>query len=469
MQHYIYYDPKRDKKKKGRSLSKLLVLCLTVALFAELGIMVKEIMARRERPPAAPVVEVLRSDIQEAIPIAAPLEPELGKKDLAGLIGQRSLKPAEEPVMSISDRDGNLLYVRTTIVPELQALADGWVKNSLAHQAALVVLDPDSGQVLTLAGYNEDGGEGNAALAGSFPAASLFKMVTAAAVVEKGELSADSKLAYDGGRHTLYKKNVLGKAPDEGRQSTTLEESFAYSINSVFGKLGAATLGPEELADFAGRFGFNHEIDFEMPVEASTFSVDDDDSFHLNELASGYNRSTKVSPLHGAMMAASVVADGRLYQPSMVREVFDRENRIRYQAGPPDEAREVISPATAGELARMMRTAVETGTGRKTFGAASGHPVLSRLEIGGKSGTINNEQGQKVDWFVAWAKPRPGSGCRDKLALSAVVVHSGVTNTSSQRLIRDALNAYYRDRLSNEGPEHSSTVAGLNRDPGARP
>ncbi len=457
MQNYIYHDHNR-RGKKNRRLSKVVVLVLSVALFVELGIMTRELLSRRERPPLAPVVEVLtlvEPTVAPARPASA--EPELAKKDLADLIGQRDLKPVQEPIMSVIDEKGQILYVRTTILPELQAQADAWVKNSLAHQAALVILNPDTGEVLTLAGYDENGGDRHAALASSFPAASLFKIVTAAAAVEKAEFSADSKLAYDGGRHTLYKNNVA-KEPQEGRQSTTLEESFAYSINSVFGKLGASALGPEELSDFAGRFGFNSEIEFEMPVESSTFSVEDTDRFHLAELASGYNRSTKVSPLHGAMMAASVVAGGLVHPPTMVREVFDRENRILYQAGRQDEPREVISPATAEELVRLMRSAVSDGTGRKTFGTAANHPVLSKLDIGGKSGTINNDLDQRVDWFVAWAQPRPGSDCRDKLALSAVVVHSGLTNTTSQRLIRDALNVYYKERLKSR-PASSPALA----------
>ncbi|MDR1045802.1 MAG: hypothetical protein LBP33_11925 [Candidatus Adiutrix sp.] len=444
MRNYIYCDRKKNRPPRpGRRLTGILVLALAGVILLELGLMARELKSRYGAAPGAPVVEVRSASASGPAPPAA--GPELGKKDLAELIGARDLPADEQRLFSVTDRRGNHLYVRTTILPELQALGDSWVKGSRAHQAALVLLDPDSGEVLTLAGYSENEGDPHPALAGSFPAASLFKIVTAAAAVEKAELSADSRLAYDGGKHTLFKNNVAKEA-DEGRRATTLRESFADSINSVFGKLGASTLGSGELADFAARFGFNHEIDFEMPVEASSFSVDDDDAFHLAELASGYNRATKVSPLHGALMAAAVAAGGNVYDPSLVREVFDRENRIYYQAGR-SGGRQVISPATAGELSRLMLSAVEEGTGRRTFGNASAHPVLSRLLIGGKSGTINNDLGQKVDWFVAWAQPRPGEACPDRLALSAVVVHSGATRTTSQRLVRDALDAYYRERL----------------------
>lgn len=456
MAKYIQYNRRSGARKKGRSLATLAMVLLGGFIILELVLMSVETTARQGRPDG-PVVEVAFT-----APLTAPPDrrsgPRLEKKDLAGLIGARSLGGDSNHLLEIKDQNDQVLFVRTTVLPELQDLGDAWVKGSRAQQAALVVLNPDNGEVLTLAGHQAGVDTGNAALLGSFPAASIFKIVTAAAAVEKGELSADSKLAYDGGKYTLYKNN-LSKEPDQGRQTTTLEASFAQSINSVFGKLGAFTLGPEELAAYAGRFGFNHDIDFEMPVEASSFSVGDADEFHLAELASGFNRSTKVSPLHGAMMAATVVSGGNLYEPTMVREVFDRENRIYYRAQA-SQPREIINQKTADELARLMRSAVAEGTGRRVLGsAAREHPVLSRLIIGGKSGSINNDLGQRVDWFVAWAEPRPGTGCRDRLALSAVIVHDGQTTTTSQRLIRDALAAYYKNRLNNTKKGTASTAS----------
>ena len=450
MHNYIYSDKNKPERFGGRVLPKLLAAALAIVIIAELCVMVVELRARRAQGPVSPVVEI----VEKPRPEPERTKSGLGKKDLAGLIGARSLE-ADRQILEITDQAGNVLYVRTTLLPELQALANHWVKSSRAHQAALVVMNPDTGEVLTLAGYSANEEDANPALAGSFPAASLFKIVTAAAAVEKADMSADSKLAYDGGKHTLYKNN-LAREPDRGRHVTTLEGSFADSINTVFGKLGVFTLGSEELAEFAGRFGFNDDINFEMPVEPSNFAVaDESDDFHLAELASGFNRSTKVSPLHGALMAASVVSGGRLREPTLVREVFDRNNHIHYRPGG-GEPKEIISPATAEELSRLMRSAVEEGTGRRTFGSAATHPVLSKLIIGGKSGTINNEEGQRVDWFVAWAVPKPGQDCRDRLALSAVVVHEWTAVTTSQRLIRDALNVYYKDKLGRSRPADSA-------------
>lgn len=447
MHNYIYENGAQQTTSPRRHfLARYIVVILTIVIVIELGVMVAELKARYGQTTLAPKVEP-KIEVVEGGAGGAENPLVLAKKDLADMIGARPIE-AGQPTFEVADQAGHTFFVRTTVLPALQALSSHKVRSIRANQAALVVMNPDTGEVLALAGYNAEDPSSNTALAGSFPAASLFKIVTAAAALEKAEMSADSKLAFDGRKHTLYKKSVA-KAPDKGLTTVTLRESFADSINSVFGKIGVFSLGQEELTEFANRFGFNHDINFEMPVERSNFSVDnqsEDFDFHLAELASGFNRTTKVSPLHGALLAASVVRGGSLIEPTFVREVFDQNNRIYYKADP-GEPHTIISKTTADELSKLMRSAVEDGTGRRTFGTASSHPVLSQLIIGGKSGTINNENGERVDWFVAWAEPKPGQECQDRLAVSAVVVHNWTATSSSQELVRDALNAYYKDKI----------------------
>jgi hypothetical protein len=397
----------------------------------------------------APLVEIAG---QDAGADNSESEELLDKKDLAGLIGPRPLDSDDPRFLEISGESGRVLFAETTLDPQLQTHSLKWLKRTQAKRAALVVMNPFDGQVLALADYRRDGGETNSALAESFPAASLFKIITAAAAVEKADLQADSEVLYDGGKHTLYKGNVI-KKPDEGLHRTTLREGFAESINTVFGKLGAFTLGPDELDDFARRFYFNQPIDFEMPVAVSSFALGNgEDLFHMAELASGFNRVTKATPLHGAMLASAVISGGILYEPTVVTEVFDRDNNVYYKSQPRSLGR-VISPDTAAQLSELMQAAVALGTGRRHFSDAEKHPLLSGLVIGGKSGTINDEEGLRVEWFVAYSYwPEPGSGAPAwPLALAAVVANDGRAAVDSQEIIRQALLSYYQPLLDGTG------------------
>jgi cell division protein FtsI/penicillin-binding protein 2 len=370
----------------------------------------------------------------------------MGKGELAYFIGPRDLDQADIDYFEISGPDGQPLFVKTTLDPGLQTEALKWVKGSGALRTALVVLDPSSGRVLAMAGYGNP--EGNAALEGSFPAASVFKIVTAAAAVEKAEYNSMTKVAYDGSKHTLYKAN-LSKGPDQGVHQATLKDGFAESINSVFGKLGAFSLEPTDLEEMALNFGFNETFSFELPLSSSFFPLGEDpnDTFRLAELASGFNRDTRLSPVHGALIASVAINGGELFEPTIVSEVFDLNNKAIYHGAPRLMGR-AVSLQTAEELSVMMQAAISDGTGRKRFSDADRNPVLSKLIIGGKSGTINDESGAKVDWFVAFASPASDDGIQDQLALAAVVVHDGQTNVGSQELVRKALMTYYKERLS---------------------
>ena len=372
---------------------------------------------------------------------------ELDKKQLAEIIGPHPFKPDEIHSFRIVDEGGNALHVQTTLDPDLQSWALNILSRSKARSAALVAMDPRSGDVLTMASYQADGQAVNLALTSSFPAASLFKIVTAAAAVEKENMDGGTTLAYDGRKYTLYKKDLTGDV-SQGRNKVTLNEGFAKSINTVFGKLGAFTLGQKELETFARKFHFNRKITFEMPVEQSQFQAPtEEDPYRLAELASGFNRTTTVSPLHGAMLASAIINQGTLMEPSVVREVFDLDNRIFYKHDSKSLGR-VVSDRTAREMHDMMLATISKGTGRRRFLDARRHPVLSQLEIGGKSGTINNNQGHKVDWFVCFAKNRHNG---EALALASVVIHFEKLGTRSQEIVREAIIRYFRSRVGKAG------------------
>ena len=316
----------------------------------------------------APAVVVVNPEISGQVK-----PKELEKDQLAKIIGSHAFQPDEIHSFRIEDENGNALYVRTTMDPALQSWAVKFMPKVKALSAALVVMNPKNGDVLAMASYLADGQPVNLALRSSFPAASLFKLVTAAGAMEKKNMASDSKVSYDGGKHTLYKKNVESGIK-EGEHQVTLKEGFADSINSVFGKIGAFSLGPKGLESFAKKFYFNQPISFEMPVQKSQFDVqEDEDPYRLAELASGFNRTTKVSPLHGAMLASAMVNDGKLMEPAIVREIFDQDNRIYYERQGPVSLGQVVSPRDRGGAAHPDGS---HGFGR--YGTAGSSGTLTR-------------------------------------------------------------------------------------------
>ena len=104
---------------------------------------------------------------------------------------------------------------------------------------AVVVMNSESGRVLALVSYRHDSmpviGE-RLFLRTIFPAASIFKTITAAAALEKARYSARTTVPVAGRGHTLYKYQI--KKNISPWNELTFEDAFAYSINPVFARIG---------------------------------------------------------------------------------------------------------------------------------------------------------------------------------------------------------------------------------------
>lgn len=333
---------------------------------------------------------------------------------------------------------GQPLVVETTLDMDLQRSLVDALDTRTARFIAVVAVDPDTGRILAMAGHDRDGESENPCLDNRFPAASLFKIVTAAAAVQEANLDGASELHFDGGRYTLYRSQIKDKVT---RYTTRIPllDAFAGSVNPVFGKLGALQLGMDSLTRWAAAFGFNRPIPFEAPLAPSRFEASAD-AYHLAELASGFNRQTTVSPLHAALIAAATVNAGRLYEPSAVARIVDAEGQVRYESRP-RLLGQPMAAHTAAEIAAMMEASVRKGTCRKPFQGSVRDPVLKRLAIGGKSGSIDNQDhSARIDWFAGWAAEREGDA---EIAVAVVVAHEKYIGTRAGTYARRVMADYF--------------------------
>jgi penicillin-binding protein A len=351
----------------------------------------------------------------------------------------------------IEIRRGNSCYtLQTTLDVDLQQFLIQRLDRKNSRYIGIVAMDPRDGRVLAMAGYDKANPDGNPCLDSRFPAASIFKIITAAAAVETRDLDPDSILRFSGGKYTLYKSQINAR-PSKYLNRITLQDSFAQSVNPVFGRLGANLLGREVIETYAEAFGFNREIDFELPLRPSRIELTGG-AFELAEIASGYNRSTRISPLHGAMMAAAVVNQGRWVEPSIVDWILNDDGRTVYQNQTVyrDQA---IDLETARVLRRLMQATVQSGTAHKEFQKHHSDPILSRLEIGGKTGSMGDEAAEtRYDWFVGYAREPQGSG---QLVFAVVVAHEEYIGTRAAAYAAMAIKEYFKGHFARlEKPAH---------------
>ncbi len=351
---------------------------------------------------------------------------------------------AEKPASQLTSRaftfacGGSTFTAATTMNQELQSYLDSLMTEALGEFTAIVCLDPVSGRILALSGFDRLNPEGHVWTRRLVPSASIFKVVTAAGAIEFLGMRPNTVLTFNGGKHTLYKYQLKEKKT-RYTSKVTLKEAFKDSINAVFGKIGALYLKKKGLQEMSDRFLWQKQIPLEIPVKKSTIILRDD-AFSLAEVASGFNKATKITALHGALIAGAVSNRGVIMAPSFIDSIKTLDGETVYQSRIYPLTRPV-NPRTADLLFSMMKATVKSGTARKAFYGYNRDRVLSRLEIGGKTGTIdNNTHELRYDWFCGIAREK---GDARSMAVAVVVAHRDVLGTRAARYARLAMKKYF--------------------------
>jgi peptidoglycan glycosyltransferase len=261
--------------------------------------------------------------------------------------------------------------------------------------------------------------------------------------VDQCHYTSDTHLQFNGYKHTLY-KSQLKDLTNQYSNTVLFKDAFAQSVNPVFGKIGALRLGKTLLEHYGAAFGFNQPIDFELAVAPSRLNIGDD-PYQWAEIASGFNNDTTISPLHGAMMASAVLNQGKMIAPTMIDSISDANGKLLYQYAPHWHG-QAMSAQAADTLMRMMETTVLTGTAKKMFRGLQRHPILSHLEIGGKTGSIySRDHDVRFDWFVGFAREKNGPG---RLAISVMVGHEEYIGIRAGQYARMAMTRFFENQLA---------------------
>ena len=335
--------------------------------------------------------------------------------------------------------------LETSIDRDLQRFVMDLLNRSMTQHSAAVVIRPDNGQILAMASYenNGNGGKGeNICLRADFPAASLFKIVAAAAAVEARGMNPETPLAFRGQKYTLYKSQLKEdnrkKRKNPGTK-TTLREAFSDSINPVFGNLGIHHLGNDLISEYAERFLFNQPIPFDLFVAPSRYEKPMDD-YALAEVASGFNKRTLISPLHAGLITASIANGGTMMEPWLVKSVRNDAGEVLYQAAPSVLANP-INKKTASKMMVLMEGTVVEGTAKRAFQPLQRKRELRYVDLGAKTGTINGATDQcKYEWMTVFALPSDGDG---GLCITVMTAHGEKIGVRAKDIARLIINRHY--------------------------
>lgn len=289
-----------------------------------------------------------------------------------------------------------------TLDPRLQASTDDVLRAFQIPYAGAVVVSIPDGRVLAMVGRSAADprlGPADLALRPWAPSASVFKVVSATALVESG-VSGATRICYHGGVSSVLLDNLVD-IPAIDKSCATLAYGIGKSQNAIVAKLVTEHLTAQDLEREGRNFGFGEIIPFELPVEPSHLDVPTD-RLELARASAGFWHST-LSPMHGALLAATIANHGEMPAPTLIERAVDRTGRLEQL--PVASPRHVADPAAASDVGRMMELTTRIGTAKGTFRNKRGQRYLP-IEVAGKTGTLNAETDHGpigYSWFVGYA------------------------------------------------------------------
>jgi penicillin-binding protein 1B len=274
---------------------------------------------------------------------------------------------------------GTSQRIYTTIDLELQEAAELALKRQLDRldavyadrglkpQAALVALDPHTGDVLAMVGGRNYGeSQLNRATDALRQPGSTFKPFVYAAALEDG--MSPVRLFMDAPRDFVYDRNRIYRPANYGggysMREVTMRTGLVRSLNVVTVDIALQT-GLARTANLAARFG--------LPKPE-----------RYPALALG---TEEVTPLQLAAAYAAFVNEGRRVNPKAIVSVGEPPAAHAV----PVEVDQVVTPTTAYMITNMLAGVIERGTARKARGAVPG------TAIAGKTGTSRD------GWFVGYS------------------------------------------------------------------
>jgi len=326
-----------------------------------------------------------------------------------------------------------------TLDPDLERTAVGLMNAHHLPEGAIVLMDVATGKLLVYASHVEKGPQRDLCAEATAPSASVFKIVTAAALVEDAHLGPDTKQCYSGGEQRINTVDLVDD-PQRDRWCTTLAGAMGRSINTVFARLARQHLAPAQLEGMARRFGYGQPFAFDVPVQPSALRMPSEPLEFARTAAGFWN--TTLSPLEAAELSAIVAREGEAVRPSVVDKVVVGD-AVAWSAPDGPVTRRVVTKETAAQLATMMEHTVSEGTSWRAFHDAKGGAFLPGVTVAGKTGTLTDAETKRYyTWFTGYAPSHPQPGVR-QVAVAVLVVNGPAWQVKANVIARDVLRSYF--------------------------
>ncbi|MBQ3217249.1 MAG: penicillin-binding protein 2 [Akkermansia sp.] len=302
------------------------------------------------------------------------------------------------------------LNLRLTIDMRLQTICeqelDKGMKHFHARRGCMIVVDPKTGDILAMVSRpainlntkelithegtfkrgtikddkgNPVTGDFNFACQARYEPGSTFKVVAAGTAVDNKIMGINTVVS-----SSPFSVGGGSKPINDGRfhyGPLTVGQMLKKSSNPAAARVALACKWPL-YKEYVERFGLTKSTGIDLPSGGACLLANGNHIVNFSRIAYGY--SVSVSPLHMAMVYATIANDGVRMKPRLIDSIITADGSV-YDECKPQEVCRVMSESTA----RALRGALETVTEKKGpagRGTAT-QAAIPGFRIGGKTGT----------------------------------------------------------------------------------
>lgn len=305
---------------------------------------------------------------------------------------ETTVKAAVNGQNVISTIDANIqLIVEEKIAEFNEAYTDNYEDGAGAAHIGVILMDPDSGEVLAMACYpNYDCNDAwnltayytdeeidamdedetldalntiwtNFCISYTYEPGSTAKPFTVATGLETGTLTGDETYYCDGGEqiggYTIKCVN------NSGHGTETVEGALMDSCNDALMQM-SYVIGAENFCKYQQIFNFGLKTNIDLPGEARTdtliYTLDEMSTTSLATNAFGQNFNVTMIQLISAY--CSLVNGGSYYLPHVVKEITDEDGNTVEEIEP-TLLKQTVSEETSEMLIGYLESVVSDGTG----------------------------------------------------------------------------------------------------------
>ncbi len=212
---------------------------------------------------------------------------------------------------------------------------------------------------------------------------STFKIITFASALNENLFDMDKDTYYDKGYE--YVKGARIKSWKKGGHGLqTFRQVLANSSNPGFVEIGRR-LGKKRLYQYVQDFGVCEKTNVDLIGESSGLMFDYDKFNEVEQATVAFGQGLSMTPIQLVRAVCACVNGGYLYEPYIVKRIYNSlDQSIVYQRDK-KLIRQVISEKTSKKVNDALETVVSVGGGKNAY--------IEGYRIGGKTGTAQKAVG----------------------------------------------------------------------------